>query len=454
MGLNEGAPPALLSGQYFLPLESFDAVRHLLENLPTDGLTKPYLASQTSQTQVILDAINSQLSVRVMRSYGTFVHGMAKVQQLESDLVFASILCRSARRQLAKVQGIMVIGGLQLLNCLRRRQLMTSLAQLLCRLTDFSVSVGMLESLLRPQSSGVASLPEAARCQARCEQFMWQLNALNVSKSLVSYFQAASEKLSASLRGTLLATCAEFSDVAYDSALSACIILGTVSDVVDNINFFFAEAIKACSKAAVSSHIVHAELIKNSELVHCVAEAELDHSKYKDVCARLPEEYLDSCLSHTLQALLAVLHSHHQMLDWLQTSHKVANDIVTAAENKMAEVREIYDGGSGNSFTACEREVLRTAHHDLDEVANTGSVARERVKCLGQVIAAVDQARVAVWNLMQRRVAVFVSAGAMLLLYRLCQPEVPRIPLVYSLLAKMRIDLNSVRFAFLSSADA
>ena len=138
------------------------------------------------------------------------------------------------------------------------------------------------------------------------------------------------------------------------------------------------------------------------------------------MCARLPEEYLDSCLSHTLQALLAVLHSHHQMLDWLQTNHKVANDIVTAAENKMAEVRlaparERYDGGSGNSFTACQT-ACRTAHHDLNEVAKTGSVARERVKCLGQVIAAVDQARVAVWNLMQRRVAVFVSAGAMLLL--------------------------------------
>ena len=54
---------------------------------------------------MVLDAINLQLSARVMRSYGAFVHGMAQVQQLESDLVLTAILCRSARRHLGKVQG-------------------------------------------------------------------------------------------------------------------------------------------------------------------------------------------------------------------------------------------------------------------------------------------------------------------------------------------------------------
>ena len=46
---------------------------------------------------MVLDAINLQLSARVMRSYGAFVHGMAQVQQLKSDLVTTAILCRQAR---------------------------------------------------------------------------------------------------------------------------------------------------------------------------------------------------------------------------------------------------------------------------------------------------------------------------------------------------------------------
>ena len=114
-------PDEHLPPEFFQPLDEFDAVRHTLMNLPGDNeLSVHYLAAQTAQTQVVLDAINSQLSARVMRSYGAFVHGMAQVQQLESDLVLTAILCRSARRHLAHVQNSLVHGGLCLLSKLRR----------------------------------------------------------------------------------------------------------------------------------------------------------------------------------------------------------------------------------------------------------------------------------------------------------------------------------------------
>ena len=99
-------PVSQLPVEFFTPLDSFDAVAHLLENLPErDQMTLPFLVTQMEQTQTVLDAINTQLSARVMRSYGAFVHGMSQVQQLESDLAHSAILCRSARRHLGRVQG-------------------------------------------------------------------------------------------------------------------------------------------------------------------------------------------------------------------------------------------------------------------------------------------------------------------------------------------------------------
>ena len=74
--------------------ESFDPVEHLLLNLP--GLQEELLEREQQTTRSVLGAINSRLSARVMRSYGAFVHGMAQVQQLESDLIITAILCRSA----------------------------------------------------------------------------------------------------------------------------------------------------------------------------------------------------------------------------------------------------------------------------------------------------------------------------------------------------------------------
>ena len=111
-----------LPAEFFMPPALFDAVRHMLVNLPdSDSSSAPYIASQMVQTQAVLDAINLQLSARVMRSYGAFVHGMAQVQQLESDLVITAILCRSARRHLGLVEGGLVHDGLDLLSKLRRR---------------------------------------------------------------------------------------------------------------------------------------------------------------------------------------------------------------------------------------------------------------------------------------------------------------------------------------------
>ena len=68
-------------------------------------------AAQVVQTGVLLESINSQLSARVMRSYGAFVHGMEQVQQLEGDLVLASMLCRTSRRSLGRAHGDLVEGA-------------------------------------------------------------------------------------------------------------------------------------------------------------------------------------------------------------------------------------------------------------------------------------------------------------------------------------------------------
>ena len=137
----EPHPVSRLPPQYFQPPDAFDAVHHMLESLP-EQLSEAYVQGQIQQTQVVLDSINSQLSARVMRSYGAFVHGMAQVprlvsrlrpyprlaqasepargtqrvrihtasacahqvQQLERDLMSSAVLCRAARRHLGLVQ--------------------------------------------------------------------------------------------------------------------------------------------------------------------------------------------------------------------------------------------------------------------------------------------------------------------------------------------------------------
>ena len=199
-------PVAALPPEFFMPLEAFDSVHHTLANLPEDGLDAGYLAAQTAQTQVVLDAINSQLSARVMRSYGAFVHGMAQVQQLESDLVLTAILCRSARRHLGKVQGGAVVGGLRLLWRLRRRRILEQLTTTLRTLAALSSGIGQLERLLKqPNPLAIASLPEAAGVLKGCEARVTQLDGYKMARAIGPRISKASDRLTAILMKALQA---------------------------------------------------------------------------------------------------------------------------------------------------------------------------------------------------------------------------------------------------------
>lgn len=79
--------------EYFTPPGSFDAVQHMLECLP-DDVDEAFIGRQAAQTARVLEAVSAKLSARVMRSYGAFVHGMAQVQQLKSDLTLTAIQVR------------------------------------------------------------------------------------------------------------------------------------------------------------------------------------------------------------------------------------------------------------------------------------------------------------------------------------------------------------------------
>lgn len=420
---------ASLPREFFLSPDGFDAVQHMLKNLPNDGFSVSYIVAQTTQTQAVLDAVNAQLSARVMRSYGAFVHGMAQVQQLESDLVLTGILCRSARRHLSVVRGSMVTGGVRLIECLRRRQLMAQVAQSLRCLCESAASICALELQLNSQSGSVASLPESARCLALCEQSAQQLNGLILSKVLLSRIAKFSETLSASLRRALQASCMEFSDAAFGMVLRASIAIGRVRDVFGNVNICFAEAIKICTNEALQSHIVRAVRLKNAG--HAEQRAEPVQSRYQDACALLSEEYVDSCLASTFRALLGVLHSHRKMVAWLQMSLDEANSVAKATQGRLAGAKSALidvDGASRtrNSINDSihaeteltlaaqrEKEVATTQRRAVHEAAEAVKMAAESMGSLDQVLMAAAQARPSVWDLIQRRVAIFVSAGEM-----------------------------------------
>ena len=215
----------------------------------------------------------------------------------------------------------------------------------------------------------------------------------------------------------------------------------------------FAEGIKLVTKSTLNRHVLLGMPRPTSQ-----QERELEAQKYKDVCAALPEELFDACLAHTFAGLLGVLRSHHCMLSWIETAHAaaLADTDERRAEHARAQVAldeapppptpppalapaqsDGANGDGGDDECRDEAEVEAQAEAEaeaaaaaalaaaayrndiaerkrvVDAAAAQAEAAAERVKRLWQVRAAVAQARVSVWDLMQRRVAVFLSSAPM-----------------------------------------
>ena len=283
-----------LPPEFYSPVEDFDSVRHLLENLPEEeSLSPAYLAAQMSQTQVVLDAINSQLSARVMRSYGAFVHGMAQVQQLESDLALTAILCRSARRGLGRVQGDFLHGGLGLLSRLRRRSLLERLVTKHQALHELSTTLSSLEVVLAksPSSSSAGTaasrLSDVVRLVKHCHGSMATVQGLASATALTTRMATLEKRASDVVQKAIESACAQFESSYFDAAISAAISLGKIGDTVSGMNACFTESIKNCTKSVLTTHVLQSIAATGATKGSLSQrELELDRAKYKDVSYR------------------------------------------------------------------------------------------------------------------------------------------------------------------------
>ena len=203
-----------------MPLDSFDAVQHMLECLP-DDVDEAFIEKQEMQTQLVLEAVNVKLSARVMRSYSAFVHGMSQVQQLKSDLTLTAIQCRSARKHLSRIRTETVEPGLTILAKVRRKRALGELLKLthgvrslhhdslevharLRSVTNVAESPPPppgtdVDSAHAPSAAASVSLPfDMLRCaelQRSCERRAAQLSRLKPVKRMEARISSAAEAL-------------------------------------------------------------------------------------------------------------------------------------------------------------------------------------------------------------------------------------------------------------------
>lgn len=451
---------ASLPAEYFMPLDSFDAVQHMLECLP-DDVDEAFIEKQEMQTQLVLEAVNVKLSARVMRSYSAFVHGMSQVQQLKSDLTLTAIQCRSARKHLSRIRTETVEPGLTILAKVRRKRALGELLKLthgvrslhhdslevharLRSVTNVAESPPPppgtdVDSAHAPSAAASVSLPfDMLRCaelQRSCERRAAQLSRLKPVKRMEARISSAAEALQDAMHLELRRVSSDFDEGAYASAINCALILDRVDELVNRVHMNFAEAIKVSTK-----EVLHTHVLLSLRTVTDAQEASLDRGKYKDVCAMLREEYFDSCLAQNFKALLQILHAHDRMLRFLcqatadadkaAAAAKAALDAIKAKAAEADACAKANDRSAGAAAPKSANDALRacssfsddqsppappmsasTDRSDEAEATSALKSAEWKTSRLRLLRSMLCESRPTIWDLMQRRVAVFLGSA-------------------------------------------
>ncbi len=174
----------------------------------------------------------------------------------------------------------------------------------------------------------------------------------------------------------------------------------------------FADAIKVATKGVLHEHVARGRGLSAAEV------KALDGARYKDVCSRLREDHFDSCLALSfIQArptpglpsmllilmwlcrsrgltrqLLGVLRSHDRML-----RHTLADETAAAT----ADGPNGDGGGDGGGDDGAGG----------GGGCDGGGDAARRLAAVRRLRHALQQARPTIWDLMQRRVAVYIGSA-------------------------------------------
>jgi len=277
------------------------------------------------------EAINAQLSARVMANYNEFVQGMQQVQAVETELSLIGVLVKNGRRKLQNHDSGIVRGSMQITLQQRKKE---RLKELLALLEDFQGVVeidGQLRERLSAEKYCEAIVQHAALRDALGTQRFAQFPGLvGLQDGMSSNLSLVQQKLSDGLR--VAAVSAEFDAERYEEILKAYSMLSAdqAISVGKEILRHVSECIVAVSRQCMlafsmaPAHESPADWHRKAQL--------------RDLCRSMDPSHFVSCGAQLYEHLCDFLYRHQFLCAWHVQRSQAAESENIAGEGAFREV--------------------------------------------------------------------------------------------------------------------
>ncbi|CAI5481038.1 unnamed protein product [Closterium sp. Yama58-4] len=282
-------------------LESFDAVRAELEQLPSDTLALQQLGMHSGRRLLQLDVITEQLATQVMNHHQKMVQGMQLVGELDRELRVVSVICRNARRHLNKAMEE-VASDLVVAASVNKKKMLTSMLPVLMRMQQVVDVRGRMDACI-DEGDFARALRLCSHCLVLIEQNAQLAAIRDMNISIEEWLTRVVDHVDA----LLFTVCKSFDSPSYAVVIDAYAVMDDAATLADKVQNFFAQSVVTCT---------YDTLLQFLEQAMGEDDGHRSRLAYSELCIELPDGVFRLCLLRTLRVLFDLFSSHHHMMTW------------------------------------------------------------------------------------------------------------------------------------------
>eukprot|EP00435_Cladocopium_sp_Y103_P040851 s1308_g11.t1 len=305
----------------------------------------------------VSEAINLQLSARVMQNYNDFVSGMQMVQSVETELSLIGVLIKNGRRKLQIHDQGILRGSMQITRQHRRRERLKELLSLLDDLQSVvEIHARLCESIDDDRFAEAIVQHSVLRDALASAEYRRFPGVVGLQQSMANNLTLVQQKLSDRLR--VSAVSADFDAEKYEEVLKAYSLLASDQaisvgkELLRHVSEFIVAVSRQCM-LAFSSRNESPDWHKRAQL--------------RELCKSMDPAHVVACIVQLYEHLCNFLYRHQFLCVWHVCRSQAAEEELAPNEASFRELlRHVH-----TELVASKRNVWQSLQQQVSLVLMT-----------------------------------------------------------------------------------
>lgn len=355
--LTPEAEQAVIDGieQVYFEAEDVDVGEHELKKFP-EAIDVHVINGLRSRLRKQQNIVSRRVSDLIMQKQGLCSEEMARVMELQREVIREVGLCVEGRRKLAQGRSQFTSASLGILANYSKRQKIASVIRSLRMIRTLQMTDEQLQTLLRAED-----YPGAIQLLLECQKAAATFKHFTCISELSTKLQDTLEVAEEQLDQGLARVAANFNVRSYEKLQTAYGLLGKTQTLMDQLHMHLTSHIHNSAFTIVLGYVelYNSAAVGGSGGMIGTSSSTSSSSKlqYSELCKYVNEESFLPCLLDLSKCMWNVLRSYRNIIQWHEDNKPAGGDDTLAAASNST--------GNGGEGSTSELYIKQKLEHGL-----------------------------------------------------------------------------------------